>query len=52
VGNEGRDGNLERLVEPVKVKDKNKVSNGIGNKENPPVRKKDQIPGKKPGKDF
>jgi hypothetical protein len=52
VGNEGGDGNLERLVKPVKVKDENEVGNNVGDKENPPVREKNKVPGKKPGKDF
>ncbi len=48
MGNDSANRYLERLVEPVEVKDEDKIGNSIGNDKNSPVRKKNQIPRKKP----
>jgi len=46
VGDECRDGNLKRLIKPVKVKDKNEVGNNVGDNKDAPIREKNNIPGK------
>src|SRR3989344_774786 len=43
---------LKRLVKPVNVKQKNKVSNYVGYYKYSPVREEDQIPTEKAGKNF
>jgi len=48
MGKNGANRYLERLVEPVEVKNEDKISNSIGNYKNSPVREKNKIPRKKP----
>ena len=52
MGNNCSDCDLQRLIEPVDVKDKDKVGNRGGNYKNSPVREKDYVPGNKSGKNF
>jgi hypothetical protein len=43
---------LKGLIKPIDVKTQNKVGNGSGHQKNPPVRKKDNVPGEKAGKNL
>ena len=49
---DGANGNLEGLIEPVDVKNEDEVGNNIGNQKNPPVGEKNQIPRKESGQNL
>ena|SRR3990167_1680423 len=52
MGNNCSDCDLQRLIEPIDVKDKDKVGNRGGNYENSPIREKDYIPRDKTRENF